>query len=364
MPTRFDVPPHIATIKPYCPGKPVEALEREYGIKNSIKLASNENPLGPSPMAVEAVRAALTKLNRYPDGSGHDLIGKLSDFLKVSPGRIVLGNGSDEIIILLARVLLPPGSEAIIPRSSFSMYDISVRSCNAVPVYTPLDHISIDLEKIAEAVTSATRIIFLCNPNNPTGTIIRKSDFDRFLMDIPSDVVIVLDEAYAEFVRDSDCACGPDYLDSGKNIVFLRTFSKVYGIAGLRIGYGVMPEHLAELLNRIRPPFNTGSLAQAGAAAALEDKDFLKKSIRLVHDELDFLYASLDKMGIAYFPTQTNFFLIDVGKNAQSVYEDLLRKGVIVRSMLSYGYSEYIRVSVGRREENIRFLKALETVLK
>jgi len=206
-------------------------------------------------------------------------------------------------------------------------------------------------------------MIFICNPNNPTGTVISKKDFKDFLQSIPSEVLVVVDEAYIEFVRDKSCAISIDYLDSGIALVMLRTFSKAYGLAGLRIGYGIMPQEIASLLNRVRQPFNANSLAQVGAGAALEDKAFLEKTLSLIHEGLDFLYTSLDRMNIKYFPTQANFFLIDVGKDADEVFEKMLKQGVIVRSMTSYGYPNYIRINVGLHEENVRFLNALEKII-
>ena len=358
---KLKVPEHILSIKPYVPGKPIEELEREYGISGSIKLASNENPLGPSPMAVKAVEKVLSGLNRYPDGSGRELVIRLSKHLKVSYNNIVLGNGSDEIIEMLTTAFILPGDEVIIPVPSFLMYEISAKSSGAKLLFIPLKSLSIDLDAVAEAITDKTRLIFLCNPNNPTGTVISKKSFDEFIEKVPEHVIVVMDEAYIEFIRDKDCARGMDYIDS--NVVTLRTFSKIYGLAGLRIGYGIMSEYIAGILNRIRPPFNASSLAQAGAAAALDDKDFFNKTIRLVHDELDFMYESLDKIGIGFFPAQSNFFLIDVKKSADDVFENMLKLGVIVRSMISYGYPEYIRVSIGLHEENIRFINALEKVL-
>jgi histidinol-phosphate aminotransferase len=357
---KISVPDYILSIKPYSPGKPLEELEREYGIADSIKLASNENPLGPSPMAMAAIRKAMPGLNRYPDGSGHDLIQKISGHIGLSPQHIVLGNGSDEIIGMLAIALLQPGDEAVLPSPSFLMYDILVRGAGAVPISVPLASLSIDLDRMRERITSKTRMIFLCNPNNPTGTIITKNDFDTFIREIPDDIIVVVDEAYIEFVRDQNCAVGFEYVDDMRPLVVLRTFSKVYGLAGLRIGYGVMPAAIADILNRIRLPFNTNSLAQVGAGAALADSGFIEKVISLIHEGLDYLYDALDRLGIQYFPTQTNFFLIDVRKDADSIYEDMLKQGVIVRSMKSYGYPNYIRVNVGLHEENVRFLEALE----
>jgi histidinol-phosphate aminotransferase len=360
---KLSVPDYILSIKPYTPGKPLEELEREYGIDDSIKLASNENPIGPSPMAVSAIRESIKKLNRYPDGSGHDLIRKISNHVGFSPQHIVLGNGSDEIIGMLAFAMLQPGDEAILPVPSFLMYDIMVRGAGATPVSVPLASLSIDLEAIKKKMTSKTRMIFLCNPNNPTGTVILRKDFENFLQQMPPGVIVVIDEAYIEFVRDKDCVKSFEYLDDTTPLVTLRTFSKAYGLAGLRIGYGVMPVEIADILNRIRLPFNTNSLAQAGAVAALDDNVFLEKVISLVHEGLDFLYDALDSLGITYFPAQTNFFLIDVRKDADEIYEDMLRQGVIVRSMKSYGYPNYIRINVGLHKENVRFLKALEKCL-
>lgn len=360
---KLSIPDYILAIKPYSPGKPLEELEREYGISDSIKLASNENPLGPSPLAVKAIQDAIGKLNRYPDGSGHDLVRNIAEKLGVSTGNIVLGNGSDEIIGMLTRALLRPGDEAIMPYPSFLMYNIMVCCAGATPVQVPLKSLSVDLDGIKDRISSRTRMIFICNPNNPTGTVISKKDFKDFLKSIPGEVLVVVDEAYIEFVRDENCARSIDYIDSGVALVMLRTFSKAYGLAGLRIGYGIMPQEIASLLNRVRQPFNANSLAQVGASAALEDKDFLEKTVSLIHEGLDFLYTSLDRMNIKYFPTQANFFLIDTGKNADEVFEKMLKQGVIVRSMTSYGYPNYIRINVGLHEENVRFLNALEKII-
>ncbi len=360
---KLSAPDYILAIKPYSPGKPLEELEREYGISDSIKLASNENPLGPSPLAVKAIKDAIGKLNRYPDGSGHDLVRNIAEKLGVSTGNIVLGNGSDEIIGMLTRALLRPGDEAIMPYPSFLMYNIMVCCAGATPVQVPLKSLSVDLDGIRDRISSRTRMIFICNPNNPTGTVISKKDFKDFLQSIPNEVLLVVDEAYIEFVRDKNGAISIDYLDSGVALVTLRTFSKAYGLAGLRIGYGIMPQEIASLLNRVRQPFNANSLAQVGASAALEDKAFLEKTVSLINEGLDFLYESLDRMNIKYFPTQANFFLIDIGKDADEVFEKMLKQGVIVRSMTSYGYPNYIRINVGLHEENVRFLNALEKII-
>jgi len=357
------IPESILSISPYKAGKPLEELEREYGIKDSIKLASNENPLGPSPKATDAIARAMESLHRYPESSGHYLVRKLADRLGVAGSNIVLGNGSDEILSMLSQVYLGEGTEAIMPKPSFLMYDIVSRSAGADPIYVPLSELSINLSGIADAVTDRTRMVFLTNPNNPTGTIIRQRGFEAFLDRIPDDAIVVVDEAYIEFARDPDCLDSLPLLQAGRPLVILRTFSKAYGLAGLRIGYGVMGKEMAEIINRVRMPFNTSVLAQAGALAALDDEEFLDRSIRLVHEELAFLSGALTEMSIRHFPSQANFFLIDLERKADAVYERLLERGVIVRPMASYGFPNFIRVSVGRREENARFLAAMKEVL-
>lgn len=360
---KLTVPDYILNIKPYVPGKPIEELEREYGITDSIKLASNENPLGPSPMAMKAIQTAMGNLNRYPDGGGYALVRKISEKINVRFDNIVLGNGSDEIIGMIVRAFLKPGDEALLPYPTFLMYDIMIRCAGATPLAVPLKSLSIDLKSIKEKLTPKVRLVLLCNPNNPTGTVFHKDEIEKFLKELPPDVVVVLDEAYMEFVRDKDCASGIAYLGSGTPLIILRTFSKAYGLAGLRIGYGVMPAEISSLLNRVRQPFNTNLLAQAGAVAALDDDSFLKKTIDLIHEGIDFLYDALSRIGVSYFRTQANFLLVDVQKNADNVYEEMLKLGVIVRSMTSYGYPSYIRVNVGLASENKRFIEALKNVL-
>jgi histidinol-phosphate aminotransferase len=360
---KLKIPDYILDIAPYVPGKPIEELEREYGIGNSIKLASNENPLGPSPKAMEAIGRQLAGLHRYPDGAGHVLLNKLAANLDVLPGQIVMGNGSDDILGLLSRALLQPGDEAIIPTPSFLMYLIVTQSAGAVPIQIPLRDMGIDLGEILRRITSRTRMIFICNPNNPTGTMVTQAAFEAFLAALPHDVVVVLEEAYIEFVRDPSCARGLSFLNGEPAVVTLRTFSKIYGLAGLRVGYGVMPEPLAQLLNRIRMPFNVNSLAQVAAVAALDDKEFFDKTTALIHQGLDFMFAELENRGLRCFPTQTNFFLIDMQHDAKVVFERFLRQGVIVRAMSAYGFPNYIRINVGLPEENRRFLAALDRVM-
>jgi histidinol-phosphate aminotransferase len=354
---------YIAGLKPYVPGKPIEELEREYGISDSIKLASNENPIGPSPKALEAIMDALRNLHRYPDGNNYHLKKRLAEKLKVSFDEIVVGNGSNEIIELLVRTFLSEGDEVIMPEPSFLMYEIMVQAGGGRPVKVALKERVLDLEGMAEGISPRTRMIFVNNPNNPTGTIVSRDEFEAFLQRVPPDVIVVMDEAYIEFVRDGTCPTGLEYLNDEKTVVTLRTFSKTYGLAGLRIGYGVMKGGLADLMHRVRQPFNTNLLAQVGALAALDDDAFLDKTVSTVHKGLDFLYGEMENLGLRYFPTQTNFFLIDLERDAKSVFENMLRRGVIVRPMMAYGYPNYIRISVGLPEENQRFVEALKQVI-
>jgi histidinol-phosphate aminotransferase len=362
---KLKIPDYFSKIKPYVPGKPIEAVQREYGIDNSIKLASNENPLGPSPMAVAAIRQVLGNLHRYPDAGGYELTHSIAEKYNIDPGNIVLGNGSDDIIALLATVCLHPADEVILPQPSFLFYEISIRSSGALPIWVPLKSFKTDLAGMIAKISPKTRMIFLNVPHNPTGAIISKSDFEDFIAEIPPQIVIVLDEAYIEFVADSNCANSFDYLKTDNAIVGMRTFSKVFGLAGLRVGYGVMPVVLAELLHRVRQPFNVNTPAQVAASAALKDAEFLKRTVNLVHDELEFIYAALDKLELSYIRSQANFLMIEIGdgQTADEVFEKLLMQGVIVRAMTAYGYRQHIRVNIGKHEENIRFLEALEKVI-
>ena len=358
------VPDYILAIQPYQPGKPREELEREYGISDSVKLASNENPLGPSPLATAAIRGCLDSLHRYPDAAGYRLTQALAAKLGVNPANIVLGNGSDDLIGMLARVFLQPGAEVLIPRPAFLMYDITVRTAGAVPVYSPLRGLVIDLEDMARRMGPKTRMVFITNPHNPTGSVVTRAAMDRFLADLPAGVVVVLDEAYVEFVRNPDSPDGLRYLDEDRLLVALRTFSKAYGLAGLRIGYGIMPQSVAELLQRIRQPFNTNTLAQAAACAALGDSEHLARTLKAVHEGLAYLQAGLRRMQVGYFETEANFFLLDLERDAAAVHQELLQQGVIVRPMGGYGYPRYLRVNAGLPSENERFLKALAAALQ
>jgi len=358
------VPSHIDGLVPYPPGKPLEELEREYGITDSIKLASNENPLGPSPKAVAAIQGVLTRLHRYPDGSGYYLRRKLSEKYALPFDGIVLGNGSNEIIELVIRAFVLPGDEVILPAPSFLVYGLVVQTVGARGIPVPLKDFHLDLEAMAAAVTARTRVVFVNNPNNPTGTIVRRRELAAFLGQLPGDVIVVLDEAYIDFVRDPECPNGFDEIHrTAPPLVVLRTFSKAYGLAGVRIGYGVMPGRVADYLNRVRQPFNTTVLSQVAALGALDDDEFLVKTRETIWNGLTYFYAELNRLQLPYVPTQTNFVLIEVPLEARLVYEAMLRRGVIIRSMASYGLKNHIRINVGLPEENRRCVQALERVL-
>jgi histidinol-phosphate aminotransferase len=358
------VPEHIASLIPYPPGKPIEELEREYGIAGSIKLASNENPLGPSPRALQAIESAVGRLHRYPDGSGYYLRKRLSEKYALPFDGIVLGNGSNEIIELAIRTFLLPGDEVVMPAPSFLVYKLAVQTMGGKAVHVPLKDFAIDLEQTSRAVTPRTRIIFVNNPNNPTGTIVSRAGFESFLDGIPRETIVVLDEAYIEFNRDADTPRGFDYIDRrGPYVVVLRTFSKAYGLAGLRIGYGAMNPAVADYLNRVRQPFNTGHLSQVAALAAVDDEDFLEQTRNAVWEGMRYLYREIEKLGLPCLPSQANFFLIELPVDAKRVFEAMLAQGVIIRPMNSYGMSRHIRINAGLPEENERFVKALKLTL-
>jgi histidinol-phosphate aminotransferase len=352
----------VKKLTPYVPGKPLEELERELGIVDAIKMASNENSLGPSPKALEAIKDSLATIHRYPDADCRLLKAKLSKRFGVPEACIVPSNGSNEIIELSLRTFLKPGDEVIVPEPSFSLYSKLTLAADGDPVKVPLKDFTIDLEAIQKIVTSKTRMIFINNPNNPTGTCIKKDQFESFLETIPETTIAIIDEAYGDFLNAEDSPQGVDYIAGPQWIITLRTFSKAYGLAGLRIGYGIMSEGLAHYLNKVRQPFNVNSLALAAASAALDDEEHLSKTLNLVSEGLQFLYQELERLKIPYIPSQSNFLMIFLGDRCRQIYEALLREGVIVRPLSSFGYDEHIRVTVGTAHENERFIKTLEKI--
>ncbi|NPA15147.1 MAG: histidinol-phosphate transaminase [Deferribacteres bacterium] len=353
---------HIKKLVPYNPGKPIEELEREKGIK-AIKLASNENPLGPSPKAVEAIRRAAEKVHRYPEGGCYYLRKKLSAFLGVGEENLVFGNGSNEIIEILMRTFLAPGDEVVYAWPAFVVYKLISQAMGLSAREIPLKDMRHDLEAMADAVTDRTKMVFVANPNNPTGTAVYTDEVERFLERIPDDVIVVFDEAYYEFADQKRFPQLKDRAVEGyKNLVLMRTFSKAYGLAGLRMGYCITSPEIADYMNRVRQPFNVNLLAQEAAIAALEDQEHVKKTVELANEGKAYFYSEFEKMGLEYVPSETNFVLVKVG-DGRRVFEGLLDRGVIVRSMEGYSLPEYIRVNVGLVEENERFIKELKALL-
>jgi histidinol-phosphate aminotransferase len=360
---RLNVADNIESLEPYSPGKPIEELKREKGLPKVIKLASNENSFGPSPRAVEAIKAILKDLNRYPDGSGYRLKKKISTHLGQPPERIVLGTGTNEIIDLACRVFVGPGQSAVVPNPSFSLYQKFLQAVGADTVLVPLRGMTLDLTRLDQAVDDEVRLILIGHPNNPTGLATKKADLKIFLSRLPEGAILLIDEAYIEFVRDVEVGSCIDLLTENRNLIITRTFSKAYGLAGLRIGYGVMPVRLADYLNRVRQPFNITSPALAAAEAALDDHEYLEKIRLRTWAGLDFLSQGIQSMGLETFPSQTNFILFRSPVPADIVYQRMLDHGVIIRSMTSFGLEEYLRVNVGTEEENRQFLETLARVL-
>ncbi len=351
------VKPHIAALRPYEPGKPIEELERELGIQGPVKLASNENPLGPSPLALAALRGALGSVHRYPDGKSYRLRGLLAKRLGVGEDQLVFGAGSDEILELLAKTFLGPGDEAVFAWPAFAMYPIVTQGMGATPVAVPLDaNLVHDLEALRASVTDRTRLVFVCNPNNPTGTSVGADALDAFTASLPDDLVLVLDEAYYEYVRRSDFPDSLAWVARRPGTIVLRTFSKIYGLAGLRVGYGVGDRELISFLERARHPFNVSSPAEVAAFAALQDVEHLERSRAVNREGGDYLTRELGALGIEVTPSDANFVLARTGPE---VYEPLLREGVIVRPMVGFGMPDYVRITIGLPEENERVVKAL-----
>jgi histidinol-phosphate aminotransferase len=357
-----ELPEYIRTLIPYEPGKPIEEVEREYGIANSVKLASNENPLGPSPKALAAIREKLDHLHLYPDGDCFYLKRGLAQKLAVAPDTLIFGNGSNEIIELAARTFLRPGDEAVMAEQAFVVYQLIVQAVGGKSKAVPLRDYAHDLAAIAEAVTPQTRLVFLANPNNPTGTIFRREEWDRFLGRVSKNILLIVDEAYFEYVQDRDYPDSLKYHEPDRAILTLRTFSKLYGLAGLRIGYGVGSKEIIAMMQRVRQPFNVNAAAQWAALAALDDSEHVQRSLEVNRAGLDYLQAEFQKLGLEFVPSQGNFILVRVGRG-QEVFQQLLGQGVIVRPMGGYRFPEHVRVTVGTMAENQKFIDALQKVI-
>ena len=359
-------PEYIRAIHPYQPGKPISELAREMGMDEDsiIKLASNENPLGTSPLALEAMLRALDKVALYPDGSGFELKAALSERYAVASNQIVLGNGSNDVLELAARVFLKPGASAVYSQHAFAVYPLVTQAVGASGIAVPARKYGHDLDAMLDAVTPETRMVFIANPNNPTGTFLVASALLRFLERVSSDVLVVLDEAYNEYLPSTMKADSIAWLKRFPNLLITRTFSKAYGMAGIRVGFGLAHPDVSGLMNRVRQPFNVNGIGLAGAVAALEDIEFMKRSYALNQSGMLQITTGLRQLGIEYIPSYGNFLSFRVnGGNAGAINESLLRQGVIVRPISIYEMPEHLRVTVGLESENQTFLKSLEIAI-
>ena len=351
-------------MKPYVPGKPIEEVQREYGLKEVIKLASNENPLGPSPKALAAIEQALPTLNLYPDAQSYHLRCALAEHLGIEMEQIAVGNGADGIILQTGMAYLEERDEVIVSRSSFPIYDKTTHTMRATLIKTPLKSYGVDLEAMVQAITDRTKLIFVCNPNNPTGTIVTADEVDAFMGKVPDHVLVAFDEAYYHFVASDEYPDTLKYVREGRgNVMTIRTFSKAYGLAGIRLGYAIaIPEVLAPMRN-VRGVFAVNILAQAAGIAALNDEAFLEKSVAVNRAGLLFLYGEFDRLGLRYIESHTNFVLVEIGPRAAMVQQRLLEKGVIVRPCTGYELPNFLRITVGDETQNVRLIETLEDVL-
>ena len=354
----------LDAIKLYVPGKPIEEVKREFGLTDVIKLASNENPLGASPKVLAALHTALDEINYYPDAQSYYLREALSRRLGLPADQIALGNGADGLIREVCVAYLEEGDEVIVSRSSFPVYDVSTQVMGGRLIKTELKSNGLDLAAMAAAITPRTKVIFVCNPNNPTGTIVTAPEVEQFMARVPGQVLVIFDEAYYEFADSSEYPDSLRYVREGrKNVVVMRTFSKVYGIAGIRLGYALAcPEVMTALLT-VRESFPVNRLAQAAGLAALEDDEFLRRTVEMNHAGRLYLYREFERLGLSFTRSHTNFVLVRVGPQAGKLFQALLRQGVIVRPCTGYDLPEYVRITVGTSEQNARLIRALETVL-
>lgn len=354
--------PGIANLKPYAPGKPISELERELGISGSIKLASNENPLGCSARVPNAVEMALTEVSRYPDGSGFELRNALAEKHGVESECITLGNGSNDVLDMIARVFLSPSYESLFSQHAFAVYPISSQSVGAKLKIAPAKDYGCDLNAMMDMVSEKTRVIWIANPNNPTGTWLDRESLEGFITGLSTSVIVVVDEAYFEYVDEPDYPDTSQWLSKYPNLIVTRTFSKAYGLASLRIGYGLSHPDIADLLNRVRQPFNVNSVALAAARAALQDDDFIQRSVRVNQAGMRQLIGGITAMGLNYIPSVANFITVDVGRPSDRVDPALLQAGCIARPVANYDLPNHIRVTIGREQENRRFLDTLQKV--
>lgn len=354
--------PGVQGLSPYVPGKPITELERELGISNILKLASNENPLGPSARALAAVESSARELTLYPDGSGFSLKAKIADKFHLDPAQLTLGNGSNDLLDMIARVFLAPGRRSVFSQYAFAIYPIATQAVGAEAVVVPASFFGHDLDAMARAAQGAA-VVWLANPNNPTGTWFDRTAFERFMAQVPESVIVVLDEAYSEYVDNPAYPNGFDYLPKFANLVVCRTFSKAWGLAALRVGFSVSSPAIADLLNRVRQAFNVSSPALAAAEAVLDDDEYVARSVRVNREGLRQVGDGLRALGLAVIPSIGNFITYDCGRPAMPLFQALLREGVIVRPVGNYGMPNHLRVSIGTDAGNARFLAALRKVL-
>jgi len=354
----------IKHLVPYSPGKDSEEAKREYGLEEVIKLASNENPLGPSPLAIEAICRAAPQVYLYPDPTWRDLVLALSERFEMPPETIVIGRGSDEIIHMAGLALLEPESEVVFSDPPFALYPLTAAHMGCKAVSVPHRNLRHDLEAIAAACNRQTKMVFISNPYNPTGTIVGQAQVDRFLAEVPQTAVVVLDEAYYEYVEDPHFPKSLDYVREGRPVIVLRTFSKIYALAGLRVGYGFAPPELARGLKQACEPFNVSGLAQAAALASLQDEEQVRRSQRMVWEGKRYLYREFERLGLEYVPTEANFVFLNVGMDSRECFDGLLRRGVTVRTGDIFGLPTWIRVTIGTAEQNQVFLRKLQEVLQ
>jgi len=353
---------NILSVKPYIAGKPIEETKRQLGLREVMKLASNENPLGASPKAMQAIRKNLPNINRYPDSQSFYLKKKLGKYLNLAPNNLILGNGSDELIDVIIKTFVEEDESIITADITFLEYEIISQVAGRRIIRVPLRYFKYDLESIKKRIDRKTKLVFISNPNNPTGTYVTKYELEDFINGLPEHVLLVMDEAYDTFVDVDDFPSTMNYIKN-KNLLVLKTFSKAYGLAGLRIGYAVARPEFISYMERVRQPFNVNFLAQVAAAACLDDKKFIRRTRRIVLEGKSYLYDNLTKLGIPYVPSVANFILIDVGRDCVEVFNQMLKYGVIVRDMKQYGLKNFIRVTIGTKKENERFIKVLKKVV-
>jgi histidinol-phosphate aminotransferase len=356
---------NILRLKPYHPGKPIEEVQRELGLMDIIKLASNENPLGPSPKALAAMQEAVTRVALYPEGAAPTLREAVSARFGVNPESLTFGNGSDELLHIICQTFIAPVvDEVIIAYPTFAMYEIYATLADAAIKMVPLKNYTYDLQAMADAVSPKTRLIFVANPNNPTGTLVTAKEVEKFLERLPKRVVVVFDEAYDDYVENPDKPRLLGLAQERPNTIVTRTFSKVYALAGLRVGFAVSRPELADLMNRVRSPFNVNLVAQAAAVASLADTEYIKRSVELNSSGKRQIYAALDSAKIGYVPSESNFVLVDVERDSREIFELLLKRGVIVRAGFNLGLPNHIRVTIGTTEQTTRFLHELTDIMR